>query len=420
MPALHRLTDRKVKSDLKPGRYADGGCLFLRVKESGARSFAFMSDLTFQSGRRRVQYGLGGYPTVSLSDARAKAAELRRKVREPIFRARLEQGASIKSLLEEEAKREVALMTGTVPTFGEFSKSWMDTHLDSITSNLKARQQWYTSLAAYAEPINDLPVNLITINDVLACLTSIWNTKHETARRVQQRICRILAAAKIQGLRDGDNPAQWAGTLEMALPRPKRHRKHHAALPYSDLPSFWAKLKVTNSMAALALQFIILTACRSEEGRGVRWDEIDLDQKVWTLPAERMKARKVHQVPLCGSAVALLKYMQQGSETQFVFPGKGKDGFVTEASVRKLMNELAPGYTTHGFRSAFRDWAGNETEFPRELMEEALAHQLGSVEAAYRRSKAIERRRELMEAWSDYLNTHHRQDAVAAKSQKQP
>ena len=417
MPALHRLTDRKVKSNLKPGRYADGGCLFLRVKESGARSFAFMSDLTFQSGRRRVQYGLGGFPTVSLSEARVKAAELRRKVRNPVFRARLEQGASIKSLIEEESRCEASRMIEAVPTFGAFAKQWMNENLDAMTSNPKARQQWYNSLATYAAPINDKQVNIITVSDVLACLSPIWQTKHETARRVQQRIFKILAAAKVHGYRDGDNPAQWQGNLELTLPKPKRARKHQVAMPYGDIPSFWKRLQAKTTIASLALQFVILTAARSGEGRGARWDEIDLEAKVWTLPPERMKARKEHSVPLCDCLVTMLTQLKDLAETPFVFPSSAKTGFVTETAVRSLLKEMQAECTTHGFRSTFRDWAGNETEFPRELMEEALAHQLGSVEAAYRRSKAIERRRNLMEAWSGYLSAEMQNAMMAAQSQ---
>ena len=404
MPQLNKLTDRKIKSGLKPGRYGDGGCLFLRVKESGSKSFAFMSDLTFPMGKRRVQYGLGGYPTVSLALAREKATDLRLRVREPEFRARLENGVSIRELLMEEGRREAAAQEGEVPTFGEYSRQWMDKNLDSKTTNLKARQQWYSTLETYAGPINNMHINKIGVAEVLECIEPIWQSKNVTARRVQQRIATILGAAKVQGLRSGDNPAQWKDNIEHALPAPKRVRKHHKAMPYADLPAFWARLKNKQTLAAVALQFVILTTARSVEGRGARWEELDLVNKIWTLPPERMKARKEHQVPLSGKAILILQSMKVVSEGPYVFHSTGQGGFVTETAVRNLMKEMQSDGTIHGFRSAFRDWAGNNTEFPRELIEESLAHQLGSVEAAYRRGKAIERRREVMEAWANFVS----------------
>lgn len=401
MRGIHRLTDRTVKGSLPPGRHADGGCLYLRVKEGGSKSFAFMSDLTIDGQKRRIQMGLGGYPTTSLAAAREKALDLRARIKEPVIKLRLERGASLREAVELEERRAAEAAIQLAPTFGDFSKEWLDANLDNMTSNLKARQQWYSTLAAYAGPINSKPVDEIDFEDVLACLQPIWSTKHETARRVQQRIFRILAAAKVYGHRTGDNPAQWSGNLDLALPLLKRVKGHHAAMPYADLPDYFEKLTNKKTTASLALQFIILTASRSGEGRGALWSEIDLDQALWTLPAERMKARKDHIVPLSKKALTILKRMKEGNKSTFVFPSTGSGGHLTEASLRKLMKTTGAGeFTIHGFRSTFRDWAGNETDFPRELAEEALAHQLGSVEAAYRRGKAVEKRRELMEAWS--------------------
>lgn len=401
---MNLLTDRAVRGDLAPGRHADGGCLYLRVKEGGSKSFSFMSDMTFEGRKKRIQLGLGGYPLTTLAQARAKASELRNRIKDPVIKARLEDGMSLRETIDLEDRRHARDAIKTVPTFGEFSKNWLDANLDNMTTNLKARQQWYSTLKAYAAPMNALPLDQIEIEHVLACLQPIWTTKTETARRVQQRLFRILAAAKVYGHRSGDNPAQWAGNLDMALPSVKKLKGHHAAIPYAALPAYFRKLKERHTGSSLALQFIILTTVRSGEGRGAEWAEIDLDTATWTIPPERMKARKKHVVPLSDPAREILETMRQGNETPFVFPSSGHAGHVTEASLRKLMSKTnAQAFTIHGFRSAFRDWAGNETEFPRELAEEALAHQLDSVEAAYRRSVAVERRRSLMASWATFV-----------------
>ena len=241
---------------------------------------------------------------------------------------------------------------------------------------------------------------------ILKCLRPIWTDKPETARRVQQRIERILSAADVLGHRTGRNPAKWKGHLDQVLHGMRHVRQHHAAMTYAALPGYMEELAARQTMASLCLQFIILTAARSGEARGASWDEIDLARGVWTVAAERMKARRPHQVPLSGAALSVLKTLDPGRNRgpAFVFLSPTGSGHLSEGTLRKLMTQTGADFTVHGFRSAFRDWAGNATEFPRDLAEEALAHQLGAVEAAYRRDQAVERRRVMMEAWAVFTS----------------
>lgn len=241
--------------------------------------------------------------------------------------------------------------------------------------------------------------------DILATLQPIWNEKRETAKRLRGRIERILDAAKAQGLRSGENPARWRGHLSALLPNQKRPVKHHAAMPFESVPSFMELLRARGALSSRALEFIILTATRSSEGRGATWSEIDLEAKIWTIPADRMKAGKEHRVPLSSAAAALLEQLLEVRTNGFVFPKMGGQGYISEAALRNLMKRLGVGdFTIHGFRSTFRDWAGETTDHPREVAEAALAHRVGNqVERAYRRGDALEKRRRLMEAWADYV-----------------
>jgi integrase len=294
---------------------------------------------------------------------------------------------------------------GEPTTFGEFAEQWLSSNLDDFR-NAKHRQQWRSTLEAYAKPLNDKPIEAIETAHVLEVLQPIWNTKRETARRVRGRIERILDAAKAKGLRTGENPARWRGHLKAILPDQKKPVQHHAAMPFETLPAFIAQLRERDALSARALEFLILTGTRSTEGRGALWSEIDLDAGVWTIPGERMKANKAHRVPLSDAALAVLEPLHElkSDDGVFVFPKMGGEGFVSEAALRNLMGRMGAGeWTIHGFRSTLRDWAGEATSFPRDVAEMALAHKVGDeVERAYRRGDALEKRRALMQAWADY------------------
>jgi integrase len=370
-----RLTARKVET-AKAGKYSDGGNLYLIVSETGARKWV----LRFTWRGRAKEMGLGTPVTVSLADAREKAATTRRMIAQgqnPI----------------DERKR-----ASGVPTFGAMADQVRETLSVGFRSE-KHKAQWKSTLAAYAAPLSNKPVDTITTDDVLAILKPIWTTKPETASRVRGRIEKILDAAKAKGLREGENPARWRGHLDHLLPRPsKLARGHHAAMPYDEVAGFVAKLREREAIAALALELCILTAARSGEVLGMRWDEIDLGKKIWTVPAHRMKAGREHRVPLSERATAILVRLSDIRSGDFVFPGQRRD-----KPLSALRRTKADAVTVHGFRSSFRDWAGNETGYPRELIESALAHVIGNkAEQAYRRSDALEKRRSLMEAWASY------------------
>jgi integrase len=260
-------------------------------------------------------------------------------------------------------------------------------------------------LETYAAPLRAKPVDTIATNDVLAVLKPIWTEKAETASRLRGRIEKVLDAAKAKGFRNGENPARWRGHLDHLLPRPlKLTRGHHAAMAYENVAEFIGKLREREAAAAQALEFCILTAARSNEVLGARWQEFDLDRAVWTVPAARMKAGREHRVPLSGRAISILNTLDKSEQREFVFPGQRPDkplsGMAMEMMLRRMKVDDA---TVHGFRSTFRDWAGNISNFPREVVETALAHVIGDkAEQAYRRSDALEKRRKLMEAWAAY------------------
>ena len=280
--------------------------------------------------------------------------------------------------------------------------------------NAKHRQQWTNTLAAYAATIRDKPVANINTADVLAILQPIWTTKAETASRVRGRIERVLDAAKARGLRTGENPARWRGHLDTLLSRRKKlTRGHHTALPYTNVPAFYADLRKRDGFAALALRFTIITAARSNETYGSRWSEIDRKAKVWTVPPERMKAARPHRVPLTDEALAILDAVNMATPAgrerkpdDFIFPGAKRVRPLSGEAMSAVLDRMGVAVTVHGFRSTFRDWAGDETQFPREIAEAALAHVVGDeTEQAYRRGDALARRRALMTAWSDYCTT---------------
>jgi len=375
------LTARKVET-AKPGKYGDGANLYLVVSKTGARKWVLR--FTWRSEPREM--GLGSATTVSLADAREKAATERRKIARGINPI-------------EERKRAVG-----IPTFGEVADDVRQS-LSLGFRNEKHKAQWKSTLENYAAPLRAKPVDTIGTDDVLAVLKPIWTVKAETASRVRGRIEKVLDAAKAKGFRDGENPARWRGHLDHLLPRrSKLARGHHAAMPYEDVAGFIAKLRKREATAALALELCILTAARSGEILGMQWSEIDFDKEVWTVPSNRMKAGREHRVPLSPRAAAILRQLEELKAGEFVFPGQARDKPLSTMAMNMMLRRMnIQDATVHGFRSSFRDWAGNVSNFPREVVETALAHVIGDkAEQAYRRGDALEKRRQLMDAWAAY------------------
>jgi integrase len=297
------------------------------------------------------------------------------------------------------------------PTFGEIADEYVETH-ERSWRNPKHRQQWRNTLRDYCAGLRNVPVDQIGTKAVLAVLEPIWSTKPSTASRVRGRIETIINAARALGHIDENraNAARWKGHLDQLLPKkPKLTRGHHKAMPYADLPTFMARLKEAPGVASRALAFTILTAARSGEALGARWDEIDIDGAVWTVPPQRMKAAKEHRVPLTEPALDILRGQLEArrGDHPFVFPGQRPRRPLSNMALEMTLRRLGVGeFTPHGFRSGFRDWAGDETQFQREVAEAALAHAVGDdTEQAYRRGDALAKRRELMLAWSRFLSS---------------
>lgn len=386
-----RLHVRQLPTLLKPGVYADGGGLYLRVRPSGTRSWIFICMI---KGRRR-EMGLGSLFDVPLSKAREKAAEARTAFLDG------------RDLI---AERAAAPAPEADPvTFGAFSEDLIDDIQEGFR-NEKHRKQWRSTLQTHAAPLLERPLAAIDTNAIVEVLKPIWLAKPETASRVRGRIERVLDAAKAKGHRKGENPARWRGHLDLLLPRrPKTSANHHAALAFADIGDFMRGVAERTAMAARALEFTILTAARSGETLGMTWGEVDLDRALWTVPAERMKAGVEHQVPLSARAIAILKGVRpkRARGAEFVFRSEAGRK-LSNMSMTMLLRRMGRGdITVHGFRSTFRDWAGETTSFAREVVEMALAHTIESkAERAYRRGRSLEKRRELMEAWAVYCTGH--------------
>lgn len=389
---LHRLSPAFVTTTKTPGLHADGGNLYLRVGEDGSKRWAAI----FQWRGRRREMGLGPLTSVSLKLARKAAADVRELV-----------AADIDPIEQRRRARQ------TVPNFGTFADAYVETHKLGWKSE-KHLSQWRYSIEVDAAKLRRLPVDQITVDHVLGVLKPIWLKKPETAKRCQGRIARILDAAKAAKLRQGENPAAWKGNLEALLPKqPKLVRGHHPAMAIEGLGGFMRTLRERPAMAARALEFTILTAARTGETLGARWAEIDMDKKIWTVPADRMKMGVQHRVPLSEGAVKVLERARQqavilsGREPQsddFVFSHRSPEGCLSDMAMAMLLRRMGVAdVSVHGFRSTFRDWIGQETEFPRELAELSLAHLVGNdVERAYSRGDALDRRRKLMDAWSGF------------------
>ncbi|MEM7289302.1 MAG: integrase arm-type DNA-binding domain-containing protein, partial [Pseudomonadota bacterium] len=375
---IHKLNDRAVRSANKSGAIADGGGLYLRVKSSGSKSWSFR----WKKGGKKTEkghvipneIGLGPYPAVSLLDARRRAAE---------FREILASGGDPRS----------AKAKSTEPTFAECISMFLQAK-EGEWSNEKHRQQWRNTLGQYCSSLSDRNVASIGLSDVLAVLQPIWNEKPETASRLRGRIERVLSYAQTRGWRTDSNPAVWRGNLENVLPRPRKlYRGHHKAMAWQEVPEFVAKLEGHQALAARALQLVIFTVCRSGEVLNAEWSEFDLENGIWTIPAERMKARHQHRVPLTDATTELLVPLSDLRLNDWVFPGQKKGRPLSGMSMEMLLRRMkVTDATVHGFRSSFRDWAGDETNHPREVAEECLAHRIGNLaERAYRRSDALEK-----------------------------
>jgi integrase len=387
------LTTLQVKS-APPGRHADGGGLHLLVKPSLARSWVFRFMLNGRS--RDVGLGAAGQGGMSLADARDEAAALRLKVKAGIDPLDERDREAAQAL----AAAQAAKVAGT--TFREMATAYIAANEESWR-NPKHRQQWANTLTTYVYPvIGDLPVGEVDTGHVLKILEPIWKGKAETASRVRGRIETILDNAKARGYRQGENPARWRGHLAQILPaRTRLSRGHHKAVAYEKIPAFVGALHNREAVAALALEFTILTAARSGEVIGGRWSEIDLDKAIWIIPADRMKAAKEHRVPLSGRAVAILEGLKPlGSE--WLFPGARGDK-LSGMAMAMLMRRMKVDATVHGFRSSFRDWAAECTGYAHEVAEMALAHTIeNKVERAYRRGDLFDKRRRLMDDWAAY------------------
>ena len=377
------LTAIQVRSLSVPGRHADGNGLYLVVDPSGAKRWLLR---TVVQGRRR-DIGLGGVALVSLAEAREKALAYRKQARE---------GGDP---LAERRKAKV-----TIPTFAEAAEQ---VHADHKASwnNEKHAAQWITTLKTYANPhLGTRRIDQVATPDVLRALSPIWLTKPETARRVRQRIGTVLDWAKAAGHRSGDNPVDG---VERGLPKQGEREAHHAALPYAEVPAFVARLRSSDQgeMARLAFEFLILTAARTGEVLGAEWSEVDVGKALWTVPANRMKARREHRVPLSGRAIVILHRARElDSRSNVVFPGRQLGRPLSNMVFLMLLRRMNVPITAHGFRSSFRDWAAEATSLPREVAEMALAHTIESkVEAAYRRGDLLVKRTELMDRWAAFI-----------------
>jgi integrase len=377
---INKLTDAKVKK-LQAGFHADGQGLFLNVTPGGSRSW--VTRVTVKG--KIVKRGLGSYPAVSLSEARKLAKEAQ---------AEMKSGVKVEPVV--------------IPTFKQCATDYIEA-MRAEWSNAKHEWQWTQSLEKHAYPVfGDLPVDRVDTDLVLNVLRPIWATKTETATRVRQRIEAILAAAKVLKYRDGENPAVWKNHLDKILPKPTKVTKvvHHPALSYSAAPEFYLNLKA-GIVSHQLLRLIILTATRFNESRGAEWAEFDMVENVWTIPPERVKTREEFRIPITDEMIKLLDEIQPDQElrTGFLFPSplKPKQA-ISDVSVRKVLHRDYPDVSIHGFRSCFRDWAAEQTNYPHAVCEAALNHKVGNkVTEAYKRTDYLDKRRLLLQTWHQHL-----------------
>lgn len=396
--SMGKLNPKQVENLIEPGTYEDGDGLRLIVKSTGRKSWL----LRFQLDGRRREMGLGAYPEISLKNARLEANSKRRQLIDgvdPLAARDLERATQREAQRASEAKQlkfETLAKDYWAAHGGTWSEQW--------------RKGWIRKLELYAfSHIGRLSAEQISTEHILKVLQPIWATKTRTADEVRGQIEQILDAAKSRGLRDGENPARWRGHLSNLLSRAEkkkaRKRQHFAAMPWQEVPALMARLKANSEPASLAAQLLILTSARAHMVRLARWDEFDLDAGTWSLPDERMKMRVAFVIPLADQVMALIKRIPKDPESPFLFPGQGKTGVMHANAIRALLHSMKYDHITrHGFRSSFRDWAAESTNFPREVCEMALAHdERDQTEGAYSRTDFLDKRRALMSEWSDYL-----------------
>lgn len=386
--ALTGKLTKKLVENLGPGRHGDGDGLYLVVDPSGARRWIVRVVIKGQRNANgkslRTDFGLGGADVVTLNQARERALEYRRMAKQglnPRFNAARE-----------------------IPTFEEVARQ---VHIERMPTwrNEKHGEQWINTLRDYAFPkIGRMPIDSIGQPEVMMCLAPIWTEKHETARRLAQRLKIVLDVAKSNGFRSGENPVTAIHDAKV-LPKVKAKPKHHSAMDWRGIPAFYADLKTRDAMAAKALMFTCLTGSRTGEVLGMKWGEVDFDARLWTCPAERMKAGTVHRVPLTDEMVAILEPLR-AMQSDCVFEGQKRHAPLSNMAMLMLLRRMqVEGVTVHGFRSTFRDWASEVANAPREVAEMSLAHKVGSdVERAYARSDLLEKRRALMAQWSGFVS----------------
>lgn len=396
---MGKLNPKQVENLAEPGTYEDGDGLRLVVKATGRKSWV----LRYQLNGKRREMGLGSYPEVGLKAARLATADQRKLL-----------SAGTDPMAARDAEREALRVSQQAAaakaiTFKTVAADYIAAHRAGW-KNAKHAQQWANTLATYAEPIiGHLSVSEVATAHVLEILQPIWTSKTETASRVRNRIELILDAAKARGLRDGENPARWRGHLDKLLPKRTKVRavEHHTALPWPELPAFMLELAKHDALTYAAIRLTILTACRTSEVLGATWDEIDLETQTWTIPAARMKAGRDHRVPLSHAAMEVLNSLPRVEGTHHLFPGARKGRPLSNLAMLMGLRRMKRGdLTMHGFRSTFRDWAAERTQYPREVCEMALAHKVSDgAEAAYWRGDIFEKRRALMADWAHYATT---------------
>jgi integrase len=388
---IGKLSARAVAALIAPGRHSDGGGLYLSISADGRRRWVFF----FAKGGKQREMGLGSARDVTLARARDLAAECR---------GHLAEGRDPIEVRKQQRERD-----RPVPTFGEVADSLI-ADIEKDWTNDKHRNQWKRALEIDAKLLRPMEVNRIEVEHVLKVLRPIWREKPETASRVRSRIERVLDASAALGHRSKENPARWRGNLDSLLgKRDRLTRGHHKAVPIDEMPNFVQQLRGRSATAALALEFTLLTAARTGEVIGATWAEIDRAKKLWRVPGERMKMGKPHEVPLSPRVLEILDAAVDDRELKPSYPifhGPRRSEPLSNMSMAMLMRRMQVDATPHGFRSTFRDWAGDRTSFPREVIEHALAHQIGDgTEQAYRRSSALEKRRRLMDAWAHFVGT---------------
>jgi integrase len=416
MRAKHALSDRSVRALIKRGerrRHSDGGGLYLQVNGADRGAWVFIFKRGGRQGQQRV-IGLGSarHGHVALKEARALADACRAAVRQG--RDPRTARASHGELSFDAAARKLIASMAPRWRSAKHRAQWHVTLLGEMPPDATGQVK-KTKAADYCAAIRAKPVSGLTTEDALRVLTPLWKTRRETANRLRGRCEAVWNYARARGhcpgKNPGDNPFLWRGHLDQALPKRQRlTQDHHKALRFRELPAFMPKLRAMPGMAPLALQFLILTAARTGEVLGATWDEIDFTEKLWTVPATRMKGGREHRVPLSDRAMEILEELHQAHTSAFVFPGLKRGAPLSHTALEAVLRRMQVDVTVHGFRSSFRDWAGDHTAFARDVVEAALAHAIeDKTEAAYRRSDALDKRRKLMEAWAAYCNSAPKQ-----------